>query len=51
MLLQYSPNELNGDNPHFSEQACLQLNEADYLESADQSDQEARRVLAAEMML
>ena len=29
----------------------LQLSEADYLESADWSDQEASRVLAAEMML
>ena len=35
MLLQYSPNDLNGDNPHFSEQAHLQQNEADYLEGAD----------------
>ena len=43
--------DLNGHNPHFSEQAHLQLNEADYPENADQSDQEARRVLAAEMML
>ena len=51
MLLQYSPNDLNGDNPHFREQAHLWLNEADYPESADQSDREARRVLAAEMML
>ena len=51
MLLQYGPNDLNGDNPHFSEQAHLWLNEADYPESADQSDWEARRVLAAEMML
>ena len=45
------PIDLNRDNPHFSEQVCLQLKEADYLESADQSDQEARRVLAAVMML
>ena len=51
MLLQYGPNNLNEDNPYFSEQACLQLNEADYPEIADRSNQEARRVLAAEMML
>ena len=51
MLLQYGPNDLNGDNPHFSEWAHLWQNEADYLEGADWSDQEARRVLAAEMML
>ena len=51
MLLQYGPNDLNGDNPHFSEWAHLWLNEADYPGSADRSDQEARRVLAAEMML
>ena len=50
MLLQYGPNDLNGDNPCFSEQACLQLNQADYPEGADLSDREARRVLAAEMM-
>ena len=51
MLLQYGPNDLNGDNPHFSEWAHLQQNEADYLEGSDQSDQEARRVLATKMML
>ena len=34
MLLQYGPNDLNGDNPHFSEQAYHQQNEADYPESA-----------------
>ena len=42
---------LNRDNPHFSEWAHLWQNEADYLEGADWSDQEARRVLAAELML
>ena len=51
MLLQYGPNDLNRDNPCFSEWAHLWLNEADYLESADWSDQEARRVLVAEMIL
>ena len=51
MLLQYGPNDLNRDNPHLSEWAHLWLNEADYLESADRSNWEARRVLAAEMML
>ena len=51
MLLQYGPNDLNGDNPHFSEQAHQRQYEHDYTEGAHQSDQEARRVLAAEMML
>ena len=51
MLLQYGPNDLNGDNPCFSEWACQRQYEHDYPEAAHQSDWEARRVLAAEMML
>ena len=42
MLLQYGLNDLNRDNPHFSERACLWQNEADYPEGADRSDWEAR---------
>ena len=34
MLLQYGPNDLNGDNPCFSERAYHQQNEADYPEGA-----------------
>ena len=51
MLLQCGPNDLNRDNPHFSEWAHLQQNEADYLEGTNWSDQEVRWVLAAKMML
>ena len=51
MLFQYGPNDLNGDNPHFSKWAHQRRYEHDYPEGADQSDWEARRVLAAEMML
>ena len=38
MLLQYGPNDLNGDNPHFSEQAHQRWYEYDYPEGAHQSD-------------
>ena len=51
MLLQYSPNYLNGDNPHFSEWAQHWQYKDDYPEGALQFDHEARRVIAAEMML
>ena len=51
MLLQYGPNDLNGDNPCFSEWAYHWQNKTDCPEGAHWSDHEARRVLAAEMML
>ena len=41
MLLQYGPNDLNGDSPHFSDQARNQQYKDDYPEGAIRSDCES----------
>ena len=42
MLLQYGPNDLNGDNPHFSDWARNWQYEDDYPEGAIRSDCKSR---------